>query len=85
MAAEPQTIVLWPEGAPGSESKNPAKIHTVEGNALPDLKRAIRLVRSRALRNGGWIRSASESWDFPPAANWPRSPQLRKDCGSVRF
>ena len=52
VAAEPQTIVLWPECAPGSESKNPAKIHTVEGNALPDIKRAIRLVRSRAAQWG---------------------------------
>jgi hypothetical protein len=158
VAAEPQTILLWPDGAPGSERKNaaskipeevvrvnengepivsgihhpsitaylpakdkstgaaiviapggghrelwmdhegynvakwlsdhgvaafvlkyrlarePGSTYTVEGSALPDIKPAIRLVRSRALQ-GDLIRSASGSWDFPPVANWPRSRQ----------
>lgn len=33
-------------------AREPGATYTVEGSALPDIKRAIRLVRSRALQCG---------------------------------
>jgi len=156
VAADPQTILLWPDGAPGSERKNSAsKIpeevvrvtengeHIVSSIHHPSItaylpaedkstgaavviapggghrelwmdhegynvakwlshhgvaafvlkyrlaRERARPTRSKEVRcpissvrsvwcaaapcNGGLIRSASGSWDFPPVANWPRS------------
>ena len=57
----------------------PGSRYTIEGDALGDLMRAVRLVRSRA---GEWSLDPHEwaSWDSPPAGNLPALGAMRFRC-----